>query len=177
MAIKPVVKPKSTLDGLGDSVNLNELINSLELSEEALAHEILEQPKLFLQAARYRVEKMKVRMRAEAVLNQIQLETAGKVRQTEADVKVTEKYIQEQTDQDPSVRAAQRAFDDAKVMEEWSKLLLDSFRERGSSCKVIVQLLGAEAAKESGLFRAELEHLGVNQLKDKVKKRYPGAQE
>ena len=58
-------------------------------------------------------------------------------------------------------------------MEEWAKLLVSSYEMRGSMCKALVQLVGAEAAVESGFIRAELERIGVGTLKEKVKSQFP----
>lgn len=171
------MESKSKMDGdefVG--VRVTELISSMGLSEETLYHDMLDQPKLFLQASRYRVAKMKARFKAEALVSQLRVDAAIIVRQrnVESETKVTEKAVEEQVSKNPKVREAEALYDEAKAMEEWAKLLLDSFRERGSMAKALVQLLGAEAAMESGLVRAEFERMGIDKLKEQVRNRYPG---
>lgn len=157
------------------NVNVQDLITNISFTEETLAQALLDQPKFFLDASRYRIAKMKTRMQAESRLNQIQTETAVKVRAGAQDRKITEKHIQEQVARNANVKAAQVKYDEAKLLEEWAKLLLDSFRERGSMAKALISLIGAEAAVETGFVKSELERMGVSKLRDKVRSRFPNS--
>ena len=158
----------------GQPINVRELIGLMDFSQEGLADALLVQPGLFLKAARYRIEKLRILQQAEAALDDIELDTAMRVRNAERpDGKITEKYIEQETERDSRVKEARHRRDEAKALEEWAKLLLDAFRERGSMAKALVQLIGAEAAIDSGFIRGELERMGLNRLKDSVAKRYP----
>lgn len=154
-------------------VDLKELIAAMEFAQEGVPAAILEQAKLLLHASYYRVTKMKARMKAEASLSETQTQVALTIR-TDTEVKITENYVREQTEVNPEVIAAKKAYDDAKAMEEWAKAIVDSYQMRGSMLKAYVQLLGFEMATESGLIRTQLEELGVGKLKRDVQKKYPG---
>lgn len=157
-----------------DKINLQELVEAMEFTEAGLAEAMVHQASLLLKASKYRVQKMRQRMKVETDLNQIRTKIALLIRAQGSETKITEKYIEAATEQSPDVLGAQKAFNEARALEEWSKLLLDSFQMRGSMLKALVQLLGAEAATESGFIRAEFERMGISQLKEKVKARFPG---
>lgn len=154
-------------------VDLTELIKEMDFNQETLVDAMLNQAGLMLKASYYRVDKMRVRMRAEAQLNDTTTEVALGIRAENTEVKITEGYVRELTNGSAEVQAAQKAYDEAKAMEEWAKLIIDSYQMRGSMCKALVSLLGAEVAAESGFLRAEMERLGMGKLKEAVKKRYP----
>jgi len=157
-----------------DKINLRELMEAMEFTEAGLADAMVQQASLLLKASKYRVQKMRERMKVETDLNQVRTKTALLIRAQESETKITEKYIEAATEQSPDVIAAQKGFNEARALEEWSKLLLDSFQMRGSMLKALVQLLGAEAATESGFIRAEFERMGIGRLKEAVKARFPG---
>lgn len=152
-------------------VDLKKLIAELDFSQEGVAQAMLNQPKLLLDASYYRVEKMKARLRAEAYLDQARVSAAINARATLE--KVTENGVIEQVGNSPEVIAARKAFDEARAMEEWAKLVIDSYQMRGSMLKAYAQLLGAEAALESGVVRAESERMGIADLREKVLNRFP----
>lgn len=156
---------------LGLTADLKHLIKEMDITEETLSDAILHQAKLYLEASYYRVEKMKARMAAELEFGRIRTVVASAVR-SNSEVKITEAYINEQVDGNRDVIIAHQAFDQARALEEFAKLVLASYDQRGSMCKSLVQLLGAEVAKESGFLRAEMDRLGIGKLRDKVESQF-----
>jgi len=154
-------------------VSVQELIDKMDFTDENTAGALLTNAGLLLKASYYRVQKMRLRMRAESNLEAVTAETALAIRAQEAGNKVTEGYIKETVATDKRVRAAQTAFDEAKAVEEWAKLMLNCYEMRGSMAKALVQLLGAEAAAESGFVRAEMERMGVGKLRERILRNAP----
>ena len=166
----------ATTNRADEQVDVNKLLRDMDFTEETITTALLNQSKLLVQASRYRVQKMRERMQAEAELEHLSVDVASIVRQRgDSEVRITEKFIEEQVLKNQKVRGAQSKFDDARVLEEWAKLLLQAFDSRGSMLKALVQLLGAEAAVESGFIRNELERMGIGKLREKVRKGFPGA--
>lgn len=156
-------------------VDLRDLIKNMDFTEETLVDAMLNQAGLLLQASYYRVDKMRARMKTEARLSETTTRIALNIRSENAEVKITEANVRELTEANSEVQTANRIYNEAKAMEEWAKLIIDSYQMRGSMAKALVQLLGAEAAMESGFIRAEMERLGLGRLKDAVRKRFPFA--
>ncbi len=173
---QPKKEAPAEQNGFLITVDLKKLVDAMDFSEEEIHGALLNQSKLFLEASYYRVEKMKVRMKAEADMNQKQTEVSTQVR-AQTEVKITENYVSEQTALHQDVIAAKQVYDKARTLEEFAKLLMGSFEMRGSMLKACVQLYGAQMAKESGLFQAELDRMGTDKLKEKVRSRFPSQQD
>lgn len=154
-------------------MELKELIEKINFSEETLTSAMIEQSALLLDASEYRVKIMRRRFQAEAELRDNQTDVAIRMRRSKE--KLTEAAVKELIAADKSVRSAQSKVDELKALEEWAKSLVDAYHSRGSMCKALVQLIGAEAAMESGFIRAEMERMGIRKLKNKVTSHFPGA--
>lgn len=155
-------------------MDLRELIDQLDFTEENLREALVSQAKLLFTASKYRVKKLRERLAIEAELSQVQTDAALRLRGSKSDKKVTEAYIKERVAGTKEVIAIKREVDEAKVLEEQAKLLVDAYQSRGSMIKSLVQLMGSEAAGESRLVQTALEHMGIQKLKSRVKSRYPG---
>ena len=156
-------------------IKLEQLLVDIDFSDENLVEAIMKQPGLLLAASRWRVDRLRRRITAESNWTQVQTTAAIRARSGgDGETKITEKYIEECVRVDPVVIEARRLYDEARATEEFAKLLIDAYQMRGSMLKALVQLFGAEAATESGLIRAEMERMGVGQLRDKLRKRFTG---
>lgn len=78
---------------------------------------------------------------------------------------------------DDGVQQARARYDRTQVYEEWSKLFLEAYRQRGHAIKTLAELLGAEANAQARLARKDLEVAGFENLKEQVRRRYPGRKE
>jgi len=157
-------------------MDLKELINQLDFTEENLRSALVSQATLLMQASRYRVKKLRDRLAAEANLAQQQSEWASRIRRisSKSEKKVTEAYIKEEVSGAETVVSARQELDEAKVLEEQAKLLVDAYQSRGSMIKSLVQLIGSEAAVERGIIQSALEESGLKKLKARVRNKYPG---
>ncbi len=155
-------------------MDLRELMDKLDFTEETLVQVLLEQAKLLMESSRYRIKKLKERLALEADFTRIQSEVSLRLRKEASDVKKTEAYIREIAASSPRVVRAKEKLDRAKALEEWGKLLVEAYHSRGSMAKALVQLISTEAAVESRFVKDELDRMGVSRLKRKVKSRFPG---
>ena len=153
-------------------IDIQALLTKIGLSQETLMQDLLSQSQLLLEASKYKIQKLRRRMEAEEILSQARLDAAQKIRSRE-DIKITEKFVEEEVERGQDVQKARRDYNEAKAMEAWAGFIRDSFSERGSMGKAIVQLIGAEAALDSGFIRGELERMGISRLGDKVRKQMP----
>jgi hypothetical protein len=77
----------------------------------------------------------------------------------------------------PGVVAARDKYDRSQVYEEWGRLLLEAYRQRGHAIKTLAELLGAEAYAQARIVRKDFELAGFENLKRAVRKKYPGRHE
>lgn len=167
---------KETKEKLQTTGSINELLSHLELREEGVESYLLDQPKLFLQSAQYRISKVRAAKQAKAALEILEADVAQLIRAQarENDDKLTEKALGEHLSQTKKIQEARKVLDEAETAEEYSKLIMDSFRQRGDMLRSLVQLMGAEAAKEAGFVRAELERMGGDKIREQATKRFGG---
>lgn len=150
---------------LEEPVDVLSLIKQLDFSEEEVEHAAMEQPGLFLEAARIRVQKMRKRAQAkmafEAESARTRLHIAGTV-QHKKDKSILVK----------SVRIAERRYEAALREEEFAKALMEAFRERKDATKIIVDARWAEAGNA---VRRAKEQEGRNlarKVQKEVRRRY-----
>lgn len=121
-------------------VDVQELVDRLAFTQEETQDAALEQAKLYMAAATYRIKKMRTRQEAEQHADNLRVDYSLKMRlKFKGQKGMTEKAISEMVDRVPEVRAAITELATAKRLEEWSKLLLDAYEHRRSSIKVITQ--------------------------------------
>lgn len=125
-------------DFLEKPVDVIRLIDQLDFSEEEVEHAAMEQPRLFLEAARLRVQKMRKRAQAKMAFEsekaRTRIHTVGTV-QHKADKSILVK----------TVRVAERRLEAALREEEFTKALMEAFRERKDATRIIVDARWAEA--------------------------------
>jgi hypothetical protein len=121
-------------------VDTEDLLERLAFAQEETELAALEQAKLYMAAATYRIKKMRTRQEAEMHLDNIRVDYSLKMRFKHKGQKgMTERSIQELVERVPEIRKATEDLAKAKRLEEWSKLLLDAYEHRRSSIKVIAQ--------------------------------------
>jgi hypothetical protein len=174
------MKSKSKLDTILDEpVDVPALIEKLDFSEENIIMANREQASLFLEASRYRVKRLRATIQAEAAYDTEKANAALYFRRQRRSVKrsTTEAEIKEQVVIDEPAQAARAKYDKAQVYEEWAKLLLEAYRQRGHAIKTLAEILGAEANAQARIARKDLEVEGFERLKSAVRKKYPGSKE
>ena len=176
---------KSAIDLLLEApVDLRALISKLEFSEEDVARAAREQARLFLEASRYRVLCMRKRMKAEAAYKLLCSQESLKLRRAKralADKKdksaLTEKFISDRVSVEPNVVQARRQLDLQTVYEEWGKLLVDAYKQRRDACRILAEIMGAEASAELRIVQSEASVRGMKHLRREVDSRWPGRED
>jgi len=165
---------------LSQPVNLDDLIEKLDFSEENVIQANREQATLYLEASRYRVKKMRGRIRAESKFEAAKTEAAMILRQKKRSGEkgsITEGYIKDRVATNPHVHSAKRKFEDAVAYEEMAKLLLETYRQRGRAIQTLAEILGAEAHAQARQARRDIEEAGLDQLRRQVKRRFEARRE
>jgi hypothetical protein len=167
-------------DILKEPVDLDNLIAKLDFAEEAVITANREQASLFLEASRYRVKKMRSRIKAESAFESAKTNAAMFLRRRKKTGEkggITEGFIRDQVATNPAVIETKKAFEDAEVYEEWGKHLLEAYRQRAHAIKTLAEILGAEANAQARIARKDMELAGFEDLKDRVRRKYPGRRE
>lgn len=133
------------------SIKSSELIALLGIVDENIINTAREQPKLFVKAARYRVEKMRERARVGAELDVLKstIKQQKRNKKDETGKKLPEAALTELMELDPRVQQLRAKSDDAYFWEELGKSILEAFRQRNSAIKIIAEAQQFEAMRES----------------------------
>jgi hypothetical protein len=121
-------------------VSLQDILDRLAFTEEQTSHAALEQAKLFMAAASYRIKKMRKRQETEMAVDNLRVDLSIGARIKYKGKKgVTEKFISEKVSSNPAVRRAEEEAATAKRQEEWAKHLLEAYEHRRTSLKILTQ--------------------------------------
>ena len=155
----------SLLQLLHQKIDVNKLLDSIFINEDKLYEAALEQPDLMALAGRFRVQRMHVRVKLETQLD-LQKARVGlrfrRIRDSGGRKEFTEGAVKERIELDPAVRALQKRVNKAVALEEIAKNLVDVFRTRSDSLRIIVQ------AGKVSLHARELEILANNKKGIKI---------
>ncbi len=164
-------KPFKLREYLDEQVDLPTLIDALEFTDETVASAAELQPKLFLEAGRFRVQKMRKKNQAEAAHALLLSEKALKTREKFKNdgEKVTEANIKEKLGRDRELLDAAKLCSSSEESEEYARLLVEAYRQRSSSLKVVADLMNSEARVRSLDSGPE-----IKKLKEKLKSKYKG---
>jgi hypothetical protein len=147
-------------------VTLEDLLDRLYFPEEEIQQAVLEQAKLFLAAADYRVKKMTARQSAAYALERLRagysLQVRKKFQAANAGGKrnVTEGYIKDTLERVEAINSAQEVLGQAESLEEWSKLVLEAYKQRRDVLKILAQFAFVEDNLRLG-------HRDLDKLKQK----------
>lgn len=157
-------------------MELEELLAKLDFSDTDVVAASLEQPSLFMEAARFRTRKMRLKARAEMLLNAILAEESLRLRKRAVirGEKLTEKLIETTLDTRSVVKDARQRFNLAREGEEYSKLLVEAFQMRRDVCKIISQLMVGEMQMTGREAMATVNKQQLEQVRERLKKKYPG---
>lgn len=137
-----------------------DLLGQLPVLDENILAEAVRQPLLFVEAARYRVQKMRKRALAGAKLEAERARIALKIRNkknAQGD-KMTEGALKERLETSPLIQNLRRASDAAYEEEEWAKLILEAYRQRNSAIKVVAEAETYEGHREGAVIERGEQH-------------------
>ncbi len=113
------------------------LIAALAVLDENILAEAARMAKLFGKAAEYRVDKMRIRMQADAALEICDAKLTLMYRARGSGKGKTEAYFKARTTLHPRHRRLATAKETALQREELAKLILDAYRMRRDAIKII----------------------------------------
>lgn len=134
-----------------------ELIKKLAIIDSDIRREAMNQPTLFIEAARYRVDKMQERARIGAELESTRASLAVNIRNKKnaQGEKITEGGLKERLEKHSAIKTLRDRSDRAYEDEEFAKLLLEAYRQRRDGIRIIADMESYEGFKEG----AEVERM------------------
>jgi hypothetical protein len=140
---------------------VDQLIRSLAVIDENIRAEAIAQATLFIEASRYRVECMRVRMQAEAEFEAFSSKRWLVIREKKSQVskeRITNDQIKSQLQIGSNYRRLKAAVNRAEAEEEFSKLLLEAYRMRRDALKILADAQGYEASKQTAELEKDMIH-------------------
>lgn len=161
---------KSVLTG---ELTIDQILAAIDFEDDEVEEAARTLPKLFLEAARYRVRVMRKRAQADSSLEATKVDTATAFRTAAAknEERITETRVAEAVSQSQDVRRALSLVRDCQQHEEFAKLLLECFRLKKAAIQVVAELQGSERAIER-MFDAQNKKEQLNNLRDKARRKY-----
>jgi hypothetical protein len=139
---------KSFTELVAGPVNLEDVLDRLTFSEETLPTAVLEQAALYMEAARFRIRKMRQRQSGELELEQARARKAIFLRATMQKIPgkrgMTETHLNQLLDANPMLNGLKKKIAEAGQIEEWAKSLQEALRMRRDCLKIYAGLLGTE---------------------------------
>jgi hypothetical protein len=134
-------KPLTMEAFLATETNFDELISKLAFAEATATFAASEQPFLFVKAARTRVQTMRRAMKARAALEQVEADTGLNIRDElfSTGQKITEAAVAARVVVSEAVINAQRVVRASDAEEELGKLIVEAYRHRRDSIRVIAE--------------------------------------
>lgn len=125
------------------------VVAELPIVDENILNEAAKQPEKFMRAARYRVSKLRRKNVANAALEgrRLYLAMRARARGAVAGERMTEGAVKEIVESSKSVKRLRAKHDRATEWEELAKHLLEAYRHRRDSIRVIGEAQNIEAIK------------------------------
>ncbi len=154
---------------------LPELLDKLDFSVDTVAAAAMEQPRLFENAADYRVGRMERRILEESKLDVTRSSAAIKLRDEarKSGDKLTEAMVTELLNVDANVQESNNALGEAEAKEEYAKLLLEAYRMRRDSLRIVSDLLNAQMSASQAF---ESVSRNMDKMRSKLRDKYPGGE-
>jgi len=153
------------------SVEVLRLIDRLRFDGETIVEDAMEQPRLFIEAARYRVRCLRKAMQARMALDTLRAELGAKARQQLSvnDERVTERKVEEVITSNAQWRKALELKQAVEAEEEMAKLLIEAFRQRQSCLKVVSDMATSEISLQAA---SESYRQKIDEVRKGLRKRY-----
>lgn len=154
------------------STVVEDLLRSLDFSPEDVVRSAALQPRLFMQAAEYRMGTYRNRTTAKMQRDVTRAEQSRIFREAarEAGEKTTEAGVEAALLLDPKVIAVEADYAAADEAQEFAWLLVEAYRQRRDCLRIASDLVGAEFAMQRAV-SAGAEKIAA--VKDKLHKKWP----
>jgi hypothetical protein len=124
------------------------LIAQLAVIDENILMEAANMATMFSHAARYRVDAMRNRTRAEAALEECDATLSLRYRARQSGERKTEAYFKARIALNSRHRKLQSEKEEAEYREELAKLLIDAYKMRRDAIRIIADHLPLEGMRE-----------------------------
>lgn len=161
-------------DLLAGDIDLGKLLKKLTLEDTTIVPDSLEQPSLFLEAGRLRVQKMRARVSAEMELKLAKAQVYLDARKgaEAAGTKATETTLDNQVLVNPKVRKLATRFTVAQEEEEFADLLVQAYRMRRDALRILADMAQVELSLAQGQARRASQTAGLEEAKEKLRGKY-----
>lgn len=162
--LRPLKKPVSLLEALEERVDVEAVLDGIAFNEYDIVEAALSQPKLFKNAGVLRVQFMHRRAKLEAKLEVMRGEYSQRyrsIRTAEGKREHTEGAVKAFVETRPKVMYLRKRIDQLFALEELAKHLVEVYRQRKDSIRVIV---------DSGKISVQLKELAMIKGSAKLRK-------
>ena len=157
-------------EALKQKVDLRKLTSSASFAEEEIITAAMNQPRLYLDAVRLRVEANRFRQRMEMKFELVRSEMSREIRKTH--VVKTEGHLKEILIRRRPYRKARREYEEAVVREQFFEKLTKMMDMRMQSIRVVSSLMGAEKNVESRRLAEQAGHRERESVRQDAEKKY-----
>ena len=135
-------------------MKITDLLKRLQFNPNTLLEAAVEQPELYVEAAKYRGSCMEARSQIKLELDIARADLEAKYRESMAETgeRVTERLADNHLANSKHVQSLQQKLIKAEHAEEMAKSLMEAFRMRRDSIRIAVELRNAELTTD-GLAR------------------------
>lgn len=157
---------------LEQEIDLQKLVKELRITEEDIERAALHQPKLFLDASKYRVEKLRIKSARKARLEVLKANLGIRFRK-EADPKrkPTEVAINEKVVSHKKYRLLRKKLEEAVAQEEFAESLQESYRQRKEMLRLLTDIRNAEISQEIRQVRSQMAYDETREMSEKARRR------
>src|SRR5579859_1202364 len=177
---------KSFVEILAESIDLLALLKELVLDNETLGSAALNQGSLYRKCSTFYVQALSDKAALKGQLKEREAFVAQFVRQKDRERRAksqtqarqtTEAQINERVTLTPSVMKLRSALIKAEAKEEWARLLLEAYKMRRDTIKILSDVLEDESFAELRVMRDEKAKQELNQVKRTLGQKYPRGEE
>lgn len=155
---------------LDSKVNMVKLIDRLAFDPDELEEAAVEQPGLYLEASRWRIQQMKLRLVRAAKVERLKSKVGlaqRREKHTHRGERITEGHIKDIVELNPRLRKARIRLERAYLLEEFGKSLVETFRQREHMVRELLQSRGQEISSE---IRQVKNRMAGNDIRKKARK-------
>jgi|HubBroStandDraft_5_1064220.scaffolds.fasta_scaffold04165_3 hypothetical protein len=169
------LEPRDVLEFLSRPVDVRRLIQRLAFDLDNFDQANMEQPRLSLEAGRYRTQAALMKARLELQLETKQAELGNVLRRRGQDAKKapTDKAVQGKVILDPEVQSLRKRLYLAEATEVWAKQLAEAYQyQRLAVLKNIGEVRASEISNEIRTVKGRAAVDGLRRQAEKMRKRY-----
>jgi hypothetical protein len=129
------------------------LLKALDFSPENVVQSASEQPRLFMQAAEYRMEKYRARVAAKMHRDAVSAAISLSIREDARQVgeRTTEAQLEAMLLTNVKVSHVEQEYATADAEQEHAWLLMEAYRQRRDCLKIVADLVGTEIAMQKAV--------------------------